>query len=214
MKENHRRFARGLYDPGLTDFVPRAASEVLPGILQPSSESVHDHGIALAVNGILDFPDHPRQAGGRQATLEHRFLHAASVALAHLRDPAQSQRTLFFRVRDVVDEENVHVSGENERRIRRKIAAQMSSQQRRLDGGYGPTAYFLPQNLVFDLFLLLLFPQADQPRSRVVRQIDASARHPGEVLGPHLLAPNQGNNETIGQCPEFFGQIQRQGWTA
>ena len=54
------------------------------GILQATREPIHEHGVLVVIDYVLDLAEHPSHALRGQPELEYRELHPLTVSFAYL----------------------------------------------------------------------------------------------------------------------------------
>lgn len=77
-------FARLSEYPRMTEFVNPASPVSDSGVLQAARESIHENGVLVEIDHVLELAEHPSHALRGQPELEHRELHPLTVSLANL----------------------------------------------------------------------------------------------------------------------------------
>ena len=75
----------------------------------------------------------------------------------------------------------------------------MAGEQRRLDRWYRPSADRPPEDSMWKLRFLVIFPRLDQSGSRVVTQVDPTTGSVVETSGSDLTSAYQRHHESIRQ---------------
>ena len=172
------------------------ASEPTTGVFDSSREAIHDDGIHVVIDDVLNFADHASQPRRRKPTLEDRELHSSSILLADLSDSPESVRSLALSIGDVVRDQDIHTSRHDKRRVCRQIAPEMARQERGLNRWKRPPSDVSVEDRMGHLGFLVALPSLDETRPPFVAEIDATSRRLHEAVRPDLPTPEQRYNES------------------